>query len=143
MSNLIFNIIVSSFSIVNTILLVFILIKNFRSKTDIKDHSCNHNGYEYIINKLKKEKNRLLEKYKNLACTIEVLNNPELKRSNIRLELENIDDEIICSISKTYELICFIENYFEKIRTSNNERLPIEIETVLKNILEKIRTNIL
>lgn len=143
MNNLIFSIIIGLFSVINTIILALILVKISKFKDNIKDHSCNHNGYDYLINKLKKEKNRLLEKYKNLAYTIEILNNPELKRSNTRLELENIDDEIICSISKTYELICFIENYFEKTRTSNNERLPIEIETVLKNILEKIRTNIL
>jgi len=96
--------------------------------------------YYELIGKIKKEKNRLIEKNHELENKLNELENPELLRDSERFDIDIFELLILDSLSKAYELIFYIAKQIEEIRNKyGNKRLPEELEELLKDIYNIVR----
>jgi len=131
------QIILYSIVSVNLIISIFIFICLYLVlyKRQKKDKE-----YYELIGKIKKEKNRLIEKNHELENKLNELENPELLRDSERFDIDIFELLILDSLSKAYELIFYIAKQIEEIRNKyGNKRLPEELEELLKDIYNIVR----
>lgn len=137
MELIIVNIVSSGVVLLNIVLSIFLLIKIKRLIE--RAYEQEKDRFD-LIGKIKKEKNRLINKNYELINKINEIEFPELKREKEHISIDNLDEEYINSITNSFEIINYLLEETKNIRQIyGNKRLPVELEELLKKIYLNIR----
>lgn len=93
-----------------------------------------------LIGKIKKEKNRLINKNFELLEKLNYMENPEHSRIQEHIDIKDLSDEYVNSITNSFEIVSYLVMETRNIRQIyGNKRLPEELEDLLKKTYLNIR----